>query len=132
MRLIDQRLGLIFCFFALLFSVALARSFWLQGVRGGELRADARSQQVTTVEVPGERGRVIDRNGKVLAVSEDAATVVATPYQVKDPAAHRPAPLPGAAGDARRRSRTLSLTARRDSPTSRRRSTSTTPTRSRR
>ncbi|HEX2360153.1 MAG TPA: penicillin-binding protein 2 [Solirubrobacterales bacterium] len=85
MRLIDQRLGLIFCFFALLFSVALARSFWLQGVRGGELRADARSQQVTTVEVPGERGRVLDRNGKVLAVSEDAATVVATPYQIKDP-----------------------------------------------
>jgi cell division protein FtsI/penicillin-binding protein 2 len=86
MRLIDQRLGLIFCFFVLLFSVALARAFWLQGVRGGELRADARSQQVTTVEVPGERGRVIDRNGKVLAVSEDAATVIATPYQVEDPA----------------------------------------------
>lgn len=85
MRLIDQRLGLIFCFFALLFSVALARSFWLQGVRGGELSADARSQQVTTVEVPGERGRVLDRNGKVLAVSEDAATVIATPYQIADP-----------------------------------------------
>ena len=86
MRAIDQRLGLIFCFFLLLFSVALARAAWLQGVKGGELRADARTQQVTTVEVPGERGRVIDRNGKVLAVSEDAATVFATPYQVHDPA----------------------------------------------
>jgi cell division protein FtsI (penicillin-binding protein 3) len=85
MRLIDQRLGLIFCVFAVLLSLALVRAFWLQGVRGGELRADARTQQVTTVEVPGERGRVIDRNGKVLAVSEDAATVIATPYQVKDP-----------------------------------------------
>ena len=85
MRLIDQRLGLIFCGFAVLLSLALVRAFWLQGVRGGELRADARTQQVTTVEVPGERGRVIDRNGKVLAVSEDAATVIATPYQVKDP-----------------------------------------------
>jgi cell division protein FtsI (penicillin-binding protein 3) len=86
MRLIDRRLGLIFCGFLLLFSVALARAAWLQGVRGGELRADARTQQVTTVDVPGERGKVIDRNGKVLAVSEDAATIVATPYQVKDPA----------------------------------------------
>ena len=85
MRLIDQRLGLIFCLFLLLFSVALARAAWLQGVRGGDLRADARSQQVTTVDVPGDRGRVLDRNGKVLAVSEDAATVVATPYQVPDP-----------------------------------------------
>ena len=73
MRLIDRRLGLLFCFFVLLFSVALARAAWLQGVRGGELRADAHSQQVTTVTVPGERGRVLDRNGKVLAVSEDAA-----------------------------------------------------------
>ena len=86
MRLIDRRLGLIFCGFMLLFSVALARTAWLQGVRGSELRADARTQQVTTVTVPGERGRVLDRNGKVLAVSEDAATVIATPYQVKDPA----------------------------------------------
>ncbi len=35
--------------------------------------------------IPGQRGRVIDRTGKVLAVSEDAADVIATPYQVKDP-----------------------------------------------
>jgi cell division protein FtsI/penicillin-binding protein 2 len=87
MRLIDRRLGLIFCGFVLLFSVALARAAWLQGVKGSELRADARTQQVTTVAVPGERGRVIDRNGHVLAVSEDAATIVATPYQLKDPEA---------------------------------------------
>ena len=85
MRLIDRRLGLVFCGFLLLFAVALARAAWLQGVKGGELRADARTQQVTTVTVPGERGRVLDRNGNVLAVSEDAATVIATPYQVKDP-----------------------------------------------
>ena len=86
MRHIDRRMGLLFCFFVLLFSVALARAAWLQGIRGDELRADARTQQVTTVTVPGERGRVLDRNGKVLAVTEDASTVIATPYQVKDPA----------------------------------------------
>ena len=85
MQLIDRRLGLIFCGFLLLFSVALARAAWLQGVRGGELRADARTQQVTAIPVPGERGRVLDRTGTVLAVSEDAATVIATPYQVKNP-----------------------------------------------
>jgi cell division protein FtsI (penicillin-binding protein 3) len=85
MRLIDRRLGLLFCAFFLLFSFALVRSFWLQGVKGGTLRAEAHSQQVTTVTIPGERGRVLDRNGKVLAASEDAADVVATPYQVKNP-----------------------------------------------
>jgi cell division protein FtsI/penicillin-binding protein 2 len=84
MRGIDRRLGLLFCGFLLLFSFAVARSFWLQGVRGGALRAEAHSQQVTQVTVPGQRGRVLDRNGKVLAASEDAADVIATPYQVKN------------------------------------------------
>ncbi len=85
MKLINRRLGLLFVFFVLLFSVALARAAWLQGVKGGELRASAQSQQSETVTVPGRRGRILDRNGKVLAVSEDAATVVATPYLVDDP-----------------------------------------------
>ena len=86
MRGIDRRLGLLFCFFCIVFSAALVRSFWLQGVRGAELRAEAHGQQVTEVTIPGQRGRVLDRNGQVLAVSEDAADVIATPYQVADPA----------------------------------------------
>src|SRR5215218_6176243 len=85
MRLIDRRLGLVFCIFFILFSFAFVRAFWLQGVKGGSLRAEAHSQQVTSVTIPGERGRVLDRNGKVLAASEDAADVVATPYQVENP-----------------------------------------------
>jgi cell division protein FtsI/penicillin-binding protein 2 len=85
MRLIDRRLGVLFCGFLLVFSFAVARAFWLQGVRGGALRAEARSQQVTQVTIPGQRGRVLDRNGKVLAASEDAADVIATPYQVVHP-----------------------------------------------
>src|SRR3954452_22711122 len=85
MRMIDRRLGLLFCIFCLVFSFAIARSFWLQGVKGSSLRAEAHSQQVTTVTIPGERGRVLDRTGKVLAASEDAADVVATPYQVENP-----------------------------------------------
>ncbi len=84
MRGIDRRLGLLFCGFLLIFSFAIVRSFWLQGVRGGALRAEAHSQQVTPVTIPGQRGRVLDRNGKVLASSEDAADVIATPYQVEN------------------------------------------------
>jgi cell division protein FtsI (penicillin-binding protein 3) len=85
MRRMNRRLGLLFCVFSLLFFAAFARAAWLQGIRGGDLRADAFSQQVTEIEVPGLRGRVLDRNGKVLAVSENAASVIATPYQVKNP-----------------------------------------------
>src|SRR3954447_10031808 len=86
MRGVDRRLGLLVCGVLLLFSFAIIRAFWLQGVQGGSLRAEAHSQQVTTVTIPGERGRVLDRDGKVLAASEDAADVVATPYQVENPA----------------------------------------------
>ncbi len=87
MNLIDRRIGLLFAAFVLLFSIVIAKALWIQGVHGGGLSADAQSQQTETVVVPGERGAILDRKGKELAVSEDAATVFATPYQVKDPAA---------------------------------------------
>jgi cell division protein FtsI (penicillin-binding protein 3) len=94
-RLVERRIGLLFAAFLLLFAIVLARAVWLQGVRGGELRANAASQQTETVTVPGFRGRILDREGDPLAASEEAATVFATPYQVDDPsdAARRLAPL---------------------------------------
>ena len=85
MRLIEKRVGLLFAAFALAFCVVMVRAGWLQTVKGGEYSADARSQQVATVEVPGIRGAILDRRGNALAVSEEAATIFATPYQVKNP-----------------------------------------------
>jgi cell division protein FtsI (penicillin-binding protein 3) len=85
MKLIERRVGLLFAFFALAFCGVFLRAAWLQTVKGGEFSADAKSQQVATVEVPGTRGSILDRRGKELAVSEDAATIYATPYQVENP-----------------------------------------------
>jgi cell division protein FtsI (penicillin-binding protein 3) len=99
MRRINGRVAVLFAFFAFLFCVAFARAAWLQGVEGGSLKASADQQQSDTVVVPGTRGRLLDRTGKPLALSEDSATVIATPYQVKDPdgTARRLAPLMGVA-----------------------------------
>ncbi len=86
MRLIDRRIGLLFAGFLLAFLVVVTRAFWLQGVQGSQLSAEAISQQTETVTVPGLRGSLLDRSGNLLASSEDAATIYATPYQVKDKA----------------------------------------------
>jgi cell division protein FtsI (penicillin-binding protein 3) len=86
MQSIERRVGLLFAAFLLLFAVVLARAVWLQGVRGGELSANAHSQQTESVIVPGTRGTIFDRRGRELALSEDSASVFATPYQVRDPA----------------------------------------------
>jgi cell division protein FtsI/penicillin-binding protein 2 len=84
-NLIDRRVGLLFCAFVTLLGLVLVRAVWIQGVSGSALSAEARGQQTETVVVPGSRGTIYDRTGRELAVSEDAATVFATPYQVEDP-----------------------------------------------
>jgi cell division protein FtsI (penicillin-binding protein 3) len=86
MRLIERRIGLLFAGFLLCFLVIVGRAFWLQGVQGPQLASEAISQQTETVTVPGLRGSLLDRRGNELATSEDAATIFATPYQVKSPA----------------------------------------------
>ncbi|MDQ3726127.1 MAG: penicillin-binding protein 2 [Actinomycetota bacterium] len=95
MRLIERRIGLLFAGFLLCFLLIVLRAFWLQGVQGADLASQAVSQQTEIVTVPGLRGDLLDRRGNKLAASEDAATIYATPYQVKNPpaAAARLAPI---------------------------------------
>jgi cell division protein FtsI (penicillin-binding protein 3) len=83
-RLVERRIGLLFAGFLICFLVVVSRAFWLQGVEGAKLSSEAISQQTETVMVPGLRGSLLDRSGNLLASSEDAATIYATPYQVKD------------------------------------------------
>lgn len=85
LKLIERRVGLLFALFTLAFCLVIVRAAWLQAVKGSALSATAESQQTTTVEVPGLRGSVLDRNGEPLALSEEAATVFVTPYQVERP-----------------------------------------------
>jgi len=85
MRLIERRIGLLFAGFLVAFLVVVCRAFWLQGVEASQLSSQALDQQTQTVMVPGLRGAILDRNGTRLASSEDAATIVATPYLVKEP-----------------------------------------------
>jgi cell division protein FtsI (penicillin-binding protein 3) len=92
---IDRRVGLLFLVFVAALGVATLRVGWLGAVRSPALQRAAATQQVQILQLPAPRGTIADRNGAVLAVSEPASDISATPYLVKDKltAAARLAPL---------------------------------------
>jgi cell division protein FtsI/penicillin-binding protein 2 len=96
---IDRRIGLLFVAFVALLAIALSRALYLGTLKAGTLRADAATQQVTTVPVPAMRGAISDAHGTELAISETADNVVADPFLIKKKnrlgAARRLAPLLG-------------------------------------
>ncbi len=83
-------------FFALLV-LAAGRTLYLGVLHSAALRKVARTQQVTDELVPAQRGTITDRDGVILATSEPADEISATPYLVKEPlsSADRLAPLLG-------------------------------------
>ena len=99
--LVDRRIGLLFAAFLTLLSFAALRSVQIGVLKGGKLSSAAAIQQIRTATVPAQRGAITDRNGVVLAVSEPADDVSATPYLVKDPvrAAAKIAPILGVPED---------------------------------
>jgi cell division protein FtsI (penicillin-binding protein 3) len=62
----------------------LARLVFLQVLSHDELTARAERQQLRTVDVPGKRGEIFDRQGRLLAYSVDAETVYAVPTEIDD------------------------------------------------
>ncbi|MDX6640693.1 MAG: hypothetical protein QOF12_1704 [Solirubrobacteraceae bacterium] len=94
---VARRIGILFALFFGLLGMAGVRAGWLATVRGQSLQRAANTQHITTVTIPARRGTITDRLGTVLAQSEPAADVSATPYLVKDPiaAARKLAPLLG-------------------------------------
>src|SRR3954453_17226383 len=82
---VDRSIGLLFAGFLVLLTLAMLRSTWLGVVRGDSLKGRAVAQQVQDMTVPARRGTIADRHGIDLAVSEDAVTVFANPFLIRDP-----------------------------------------------
>ena len=87
MRLVERRIGLLFALFLLLLGAATARATWIGTVKAGSLGARAVQQQVEDMTVSASRWTILDRAGMDLAVSEDAVTVFAHPFLIKNPVA---------------------------------------------
>ena len=69
-----------------LWAVAIqARLVWLQVYRHEAMLSEANGQKDREITLAPRRGDIVDRNGRVLAMSVDAATVYADPTLVEDP-----------------------------------------------
>jgi len=69
------------------FAVLAARSVWLQSVESEFLRRKGEARHARVLEIPATRGRILDRNGEVLAVSTPVQSVWAIPEDVRASAA---------------------------------------------
>jgi cell division protein FtsI (penicillin-binding protein 3) len=70
---------------ALGFAAVLGRMFYLQVWRGDYFAQQARIQQQRTVKLEPRRGKIVDHNGRILAVSVPVPSVYADPSEVKNP-----------------------------------------------
>jgi len=61
------------------FAVLAGRSAYLQSMRTGFLQEKGEARYARVLEVPGTRGRIVDRNGEALAVSTPVKSVWAIP-----------------------------------------------------
>ncbi|MGI6705314.1 MAG: stage V sporulation protein D [Clostridia bacterium] len=78
-RLLTMLVGVTFIFFVL-----ITRLGWIQLYRGTWLQEKAVDQWTRDLPVAPKRGMIMDRNGKILAQSASAETVVIRPSQVKN------------------------------------------------
>jgi cell division protein FtsI (penicillin-binding protein 3) len=66
------------------FAVLLGRAFYLQALDTSFLQAKGEARYARVIELPASRGRVLDRNGQLLAVSTAAESIWAIPDEIDD------------------------------------------------
>lgn len=81
---IKKRTAIIVGFIFVAFAAVIVKMGWWQIVRGGELLETARKMQTSDTVERANRGKILDRNGKVLAESASVKTLVCNPRDVRE------------------------------------------------
>jgi cell division protein FtsI (penicillin-binding protein 3) len=76
-----SRVVLFFMFMG--FCVLLGRAFWIQGP-GNDFYAEKGKRVNRVITLPSVRGKILDRNGEILATSLEAKTIIAYPETIPD------------------------------------------------
>jgi cell division protein FtsI (penicillin-binding protein 3) len=82
-RLPVWRARVVMCALLAAFGVLAARSVYLQAMRTDFLQEKGEARYSRVLEVPGTRGRILDRNGEALAISTPVQSVWAIPGDVQ-------------------------------------------------
>lgn len=78
------RIKLVLLLVFILFLVILGRIFWIQVIQYEELNNLATSLWQRNLPITADRGRILDRNGKVLATNITTTTLYVVPNQIVD------------------------------------------------
>ncbi len=83
----DRRLVVMAVILVLGLVVVAGKLALIQGIQAEHYKGLASDQRDTHIQITPRRGTIFDREGEILAISEDVTTVYATPYQIKNPEA---------------------------------------------
>jgi cell division protein FtsI/penicillin-binding protein 2 len=83
----QRRIGWLLLGFVVLLLAGAVRAFQLTTVDSSHLSGLASQEHTATITVPAARGEITDRNGAILAVSEPADDITASPRTIRHPAA---------------------------------------------
>ena len=79
-----RRIFCAMCLLAAVFVALFGRLFYLQVIDGGWLRSKAAEQWYRDLPLKAPRGKILDRNGKVLVDNRDVFTLYARPNAITD------------------------------------------------
>lgn len=79
-----KRISILLLAFVIGFSLLVLRTAWIQIVRGEKLSREAMEQQTSDQTVSAKRGKIYDRNLKVLASNVSVETISITPSVLRD------------------------------------------------
>jgi len=66
------------------FAILFTRLWFMQIVSGNEYQKKAEGNRIREISIEAPRGRILDRNGKVLVKNRDALTISVVPAELKD------------------------------------------------
>ena len=80
----NKRMKYILLIMCLILLIVLLRVFWVQVVEYKKLNKLANELWSRNLPVQADRGRILDRNGKVIADNVTTASLILIPNQIRD------------------------------------------------